>query len=68
MMKDGGKIYQVDVSPFTATWELRFVIPAFLSSFLSHDGTDSPPDADEVVVVLNNFKSKIIKVKVSLVY
>lgn len=32
----------------------------------SHDGTDSPPDADEVVVVLNNFKSKIIKVKVSL--
>ncbi|XP_055253991.1 UDP-glucose:glycoprotein glucosyltransferase 1 [Moschus berezovskii] len=30
----------------------------------SHDGTDSPPDADEVVVVLNNFKSKIIKVKV----
>lgn len=34
---------------------------------LSHDGTDSPPDADEVVVVLNNFKSKIIKVKVSLV-
>ena len=35
---------------------------------LSHDGTDSPPDAGEVVVVLNNFKSKIIKVKVSLVY
>ncbi|XP_058520351.1 UDP-glucose:glycoprotein glucosyltransferase 1 [Ochotona princeps] len=30
----------------------------------SHDGTDSPPDADEVVIVLNNFKSKIIKVKV----
>ncbi|XP_040835082.1 UDP-glucose:glycoprotein glucosyltransferase 1 isoform X2 [Ochotona curzoniae] len=30
----------------------------------SHDGTDSPPDADEVVVILNNFKSKIIKVKV----
>lgn len=35
---------------------------------LSHDGTDSPPDADEVVVVLNNFKSKIIKVKVSFMY
>lgn len=33
---------------------------------LSHDGTDSPPDANEVVVILNNFKSKIIKVKVSL--
>lgn len=33
---------------------------------LSHDGTDSPPDANDVVVILNNFKSKIIKVKVSL--
>lgn len=32
----------------------------------SHDGTDSPPDANDVVVLLNNFKSKIIKVKVSL--
>jgi hypothetical protein len=34
----------------------------------SHDGTDSPPDADEAVVILNNFKSKIIKVKVSWLY
>lgn len=31
----------------------------------SHDGTDSPPDASEVVIVINSFKSKIIKVKVS---
>ncbi|TSS97504.1 UDP-glucose:glycoprotein glucosyltransferase 1 [Bagarius yarrelli] len=30
----------------------------------SHDGTDSPADSDELIVVLNNFKSKIIKVKV----
>ncbi|KAG8135794.1 hypothetical protein E2320_008784, partial [Naja naja] len=29
----------------------------------SHDETDSPPDASDVVVVINNFKSKIIKVK-----
>lgn len=43
------------------------IFPSFLP-FLSHDGTDSPPDAAEVVVVLSNFKSKIIKVKVSLVY
>lgn len=35
-------------------------------SVFSHDGTDSPPEANEVIVVLNNFKSKIIKVKVSL--
>lgn len=50
---------------------LHFENYDYLISFLfspSHDGTDSPPDADEVVVVLNNFKSKIIKVKVSLVY
>lgn len=37
-----------------------------LYSIFSHDGTDSPPEASEVIVVLNNFKSKIIKVKVSL--
>lgn len=32
----------------------------------SHDGTDSPAEAEDLVVVLNNFKSKIIKVKVSV--
>lgn len=42
-------------------------VPLTAPFLLSHDGTDSPPDAGEVVVVLNNFKSKIIKVKVSLV-
>ena len=31
----------------------------------SHDGTDSPAEAEDLIVVLNNFKSKIIKVKVS---
>uniref|UniRef100_A0A8C4EH43 UDP-glucose ceramide glucosyltransferase-like 1 n=1 Tax=Dicentrarchus labrax TaxID=13489 RepID=A0A8C4EH43_DICLA len=30
----------------------------------SHEGTDSPADSDDIVVVLNNFKSRIIKVKV----
>lgn len=30
----------------------------------SHDGTDSPADSDDIIVVLNNFKSRIIKVKV----
>uniref|UniRef100_A0A671YS00 UDP-glucose ceramide glucosyltransferase-like 1 n=1 Tax=Sparus aurata TaxID=8175 RepID=A0A671YS00_SPAAU len=29
----------------------------------SHDGTDSPADSDDIIVVLNNFKSRIIKVK-----
>ncbi|XP_061697975.1 UDP-glucose:glycoprotein glucosyltransferase 2 isoform X2 [Syngnathoides biaculeatus] len=31
---------------------------------LSHDGTDSPGDAGDVVVLLNSFHSKIIKVRV----
>lgn len=30
----------------------------------SHDGTDSPADSDDIIVVLNNFKTRIIKVKV----
>lgn len=34
--------------------------------FVRHDGTDSPADADDVVVVLNSFHSKIIKVRVSV--
>lgn len=44
----------------------RIVISFSVLLSLSHDGTDSPPDANDVVVILNNFKSKIIKVKVSL--
>uniref|UniRef100_A0A8C4EQC6 UDP-glucose ceramide glucosyltransferase-like 1 n=1 Tax=Dicentrarchus labrax TaxID=13489 RepID=A0A8C4EQC6_DICLA len=32
----------------------------------SHEGTDSPADSDDIVVVLNNFKSRIIKVKVRI--
>lgn len=31
-----------------------------------HDGTDSPADAGDVVVVLNSFHSKIVKVRVSV--
>uniref|UniRef100_A0A8C9Y009 UDP-glucose ceramide glucosyltransferase-like 1 n=1 Tax=Sander lucioperca TaxID=283035 RepID=A0A8C9Y009_SANLU len=29
----------------------------------SHEGTDSPAESDDIIVVLNNFKSRIIKVK-----
>lgn len=32
----------------------------------SHDYTDSPPDSPEVMVVMDSFKSKIIKVRVSI--
>lgn len=34
--------------------------------FFRHDGTDSPAEAEDVVVVLNSFHSKIIKVRVSV--
>lgn len=32
--------------------------------FFRHDGTDSPAEAADVIVVLNSFHSKIIKVRV----
>lgn len=34
--------------------------------FCRHDGTDSPADAGDVIVMLNSFHSKIIKVRVSV--
>lgn len=34
--------------------------------FCRHDGTDSPADAGHVIVMLNSFHSKIIKVRVSV--
>ena len=34
--------------------------------FFRHDGTDSPADAGDVIVMLNSFHSKIIKVRVSV--
>lgn len=39
---------------------------SLLIHFFSHDGTDSPADAGDVIVVLNSFHSKIIKVRVSV--
>lgn len=36
----------------------------FLFFLSRHDGTDSPPNAEDVIVVLNSFHSKIIKVRV----
>ena len=36
--------------------------------FSSHDYTDSPSDSPEVITVIDSFKSKIIKVRVGLIY
>ncbi|XP_004704006.2 UDP-glucose:glycoprotein glucosyltransferase 1 [Echinops telfairi] len=56
--------FQLKANPGAWILRLRKGRSEDIYRIYSHDGTDSPPDADEVVVVLNNFKGKIIKVKV----
>ncbi|XP_006877381.1 PREDICTED: UDP-glucose:glycoprotein glucosyltransferase 1 [Chrysochloris asiatica] len=56
--------FQLKANPGAWILKLRKGRSEDIYRIYSHDGTDSPPDADEVVVVLNNFKSKIIKMKV----
>uniref|UniRef100_A0A8C5LDS4 UDP-glucose:glycoprotein glucosyltransferase 1 n=1 Tax=Jaculus jaculus TaxID=51337 RepID=A0A8C5LDS4_JACJA len=56
--------FQLKANPGAWVLRLRKGRSDDIYRIYSHDGTDSPPDADEVVVILNNFKSKIIKVKV----
>uniref|UniRef100_A0A7M4FWC6 UDP-glucose ceramide glucosyltransferase-like 1 n=1 Tax=Crocodylus porosus TaxID=8502 RepID=A0A7M4FWC6_CROPO len=56
--------FQLKANPGAWVLKLRKGRSEDIYRIYSHDGTDSPPDANEVVVVLNNFKSKIIKVKV----
>ncbi|XP_029790655.1 UDP-glucose:glycoprotein glucosyltransferase 1 isoform X2 [Suricata suricatta] len=56
--------FQLKANPGAWILRLRKGRSEDIYRIYSHDGTDSPPEADEVVVVLNNFKSKIIKVKV----
>ncbi|XP_006903007.1 PREDICTED: UDP-glucose:glycoprotein glucosyltransferase 1-like, partial [Elephantulus edwardii] len=56
--------FQLKANPGAWILRLRKGRSENIYRIYSHDGTDSPADADEVVVVLNNFKSKIIKVKV----
>nr|XP_003478678.1 UDP-glucose:glycoprotein glucosyltransferase 1 [Cavia porcellus] len=56
--------FQLKANPGAWILRLRKGRSEDIYRIYSHDGTDSPPEADEVVVILNNFKSKIIKVKV----
>uniref|UniRef100_A0A669QV82 UDP-glucose ceramide glucosyltransferase-like 1 n=1 Tax=Phasianus colchicus TaxID=9054 RepID=A0A669QV82_PHACC len=53
--------FQLKANPGAWTLRLRKGRSEDIYRIYSHDGTDSPPEADEVIVVLNNFKSKIIK-------
>uniref|UniRef100_A0A8C2YDW3 UDP-glucose ceramide glucosyltransferase-like 1 n=1 Tax=Coturnix japonica TaxID=93934 RepID=A0A8C2YDW3_COTJA len=53
--------FQLKANPGAWTLRLRKGRSEDIYRIYSHDGTDSPPEADEIIVVLNNFKSKIIK-------
>ncbi|XP_034145677.1 UDP-glucose:glycoprotein glucosyltransferase 1 isoform X2 [Esox lucius] len=56
--------FQLKANPGAWILKLRKGRSDEIYKIYSHDGTDSPADADDLVVVLNNFKSRIIKVKV----
>ncbi|XP_077205462.1 UDP-glucose:glycoprotein glucosyltransferase 1 isoform X1 [Paroedura picta] len=56
--------FQLKANPGAWILRLRKGRSEEIYRIYSHDGTDSLPDASEVVVVMNSFKSKIIKVKV----
>ncbi|XP_073705488.1 UDP-glucose:glycoprotein glucosyltransferase 1-like [Garra rufa] len=56
--------FQLKANPGAWILRLRKGRSDDIYKIYSHDGTDSPAEADDLIVVLNNFKSKIIKVKV----
>ncbi|KAJ8270389.1 hypothetical protein GJAV_G00113890, partial [Gymnothorax javanicus] len=56
--------FQLKANPGAWILRLRKGRSDDIYKIYSHEGTDSPSDADNLIVVLNNFKSKIIKVKV----
>ncbi|XP_048460251.1 UDP-glucose:glycoprotein glucosyltransferase 1 isoform X3 [Rhincodon typus] len=56
--------FQLKANPGAWVLRLRKGRSEDIYKIYSHDGTDSPAGTDEVTVVLNSFKSKIIKVKV----
>ncbi|XP_028248820.1 UDP-glucose:glycoprotein glucosyltransferase 2 isoform X2 [Parambassis ranga] len=56
--------FQLKASPGAWTLRLRKGRSEDIYQIVTHDGTDSPADAGDVIVVLNSFHSKIIKVRV----
>ncbi|XP_061648088.1 UDP-glucose:glycoprotein glucosyltransferase 2 isoform X4 [Phyllopteryx taeniolatus] len=56
--------FQLKANPGAWMLRLRKGRSEDIYQILSHDGTDSPGDAGDVVVLLNSFHSKIIKVRV----
>uniref|UniRef100_A0A8C5BJ50 UDP-glucose glycoprotein glucosyltransferase 1 n=1 Tax=Gadus morhua TaxID=8049 RepID=A0A8C5BJ50_GADMO len=56
--------FQLKANPGAWTLKLRKGRSDDIYKIYSHDGTDSPADSDDITVVLNNFKTRVIKVKV----
>uniref|UniRef100_A0A8D0CMW4 UDP-glucose ceramide glucosyltransferase-like 1 n=1 Tax=Sander lucioperca TaxID=283035 RepID=A0A8D0CMW4_SANLU len=56
--------FQLKANPGAWILRLRKGRSEDIYQILTHDGTDSPADAGDVIVVLNSFHSKIIKVRV----
>ncbi|XP_077153267.1 UDP-glucose:glycoprotein glucosyltransferase 2 [Ranitomeya variabilis] len=56
--------FQLKANPGAWLLQLRKGRSEDIYHIVSHMGTDSPPDQEEVIVVLSNFNSKIIKVHV----
>ncbi|XP_043850878.1 UDP-glucose:glycoprotein glucosyltransferase 2 [Dromiciops gliroides] len=56
--------FQLKANPGAWILRLRQGKSEDIYQITRHEGTDSPPDVDDVIVVLSNFKSKILKVQV----
>ncbi|KAM6934699.1 UDP-glucose:glycoprotein glucosyltransferase 2 isoform 2-T2 [Xenentodon cancila] len=56
--------FQLKANPGAWILKLREGRSEDIYQILTHDGTDSPANAGDVIVVLNSFHSKIIKVRV----
>ncbi|MBN3275545.1 UGGG1 glucosyltransferase, partial [Polyodon spathula] len=56
--------FQLKANPGAWVLKLRKGRSEEIYKIYRHEGTDSPADADDLIVVLNTFKSKIIKVRV----
>lgn len=56
--------FQLKANPGAWVLRLRKGRSEDIYQIVAHDGTDSPADAGDVIVVLNSFHSKIIKVRV----
>uniref|UniRef100_G3P6S0 UDP-glucose ceramide glucosyltransferase-like 1 n=1 Tax=Gasterosteus aculeatus aculeatus TaxID=481459 RepID=G3P6S0_GASAC len=56
--------FQLKANPGAWILKMRKGRSEEIYKMYSHEGTDSPAESDDIVVVLNTFKSRIIKVKV----